>query len=174
MIERKLKACKSCTLPRMIFSRGRCKQCAHKEDYKGIQRQAIQANRIFPKARIYRPPSGELNRWFQDRRTEMTGYCHHCGNVSSRDDDRYYKFSLAHILPKNIFKSIKTHPLNSVELCFWNNSCHTNFDHKTLDLMDLNCFHEVIEKFIAMYPDIAPNERKYIPATMLNYITIDI
>lgn len=114
--------------------------------------------------------STELDRWFEERRTEMTGICKHCGGISCKGNDKYFKFSIAHILPKRIFKSVATHPQNWIELCFWSPSCHTNFDNYTLDIIQLNCFDEVIEKFVAMYPDIDKKERKYIPDALLQYI----
>jgi ATP-dependent helicase YprA (DUF1998 family) len=116
----------------------------------------------------------EMDRWFEARRIEMTGWCAHCGDPSCKNNDKYFKFSIAHILPKNLFKSVKSHPLNWVELCFWNKSHHTNFDNKTLDIMELNCFNEVIEKFVAIYPYIVPKERKYIPDVLLQYVNIDL
>lgn len=116
--------------------------------------------------------STELDRWFEERRIEMTGTCKHCGGMSCKEDDKYFKFSIAHILPKRIFKSVATHPKNWVELCFWSPSCHTNFDQYTLDIIQLNCFDEVIEKFVAMYPAIDKKERKYIPDALLQYATI--
>lgn len=115
----------------------------------------------------------ELDRWFTERRKEMVGQCWHCGDKSCKDSDQYFKFSIAHLLPKNLFKSVKTHPLNWIELCFWNKSHHTNYDNKTLDIIELNCFDEVIKRFVAMYPDIAPKERKYIPDILLQYVEIE-
>jgi len=117
--------------------------------------------------------TAELNRWFEDRRKEMTGICAHCGSASCKKDDNYYKFSIAHILPKRIFKSVATHPLNWIELCFWRNSCHTNMDNNTLDLIDLNCFDTVIERFVAMYPQIDSKERRYIPEVLLQYVEVE-
>lgn len=117
--------------------------------------------------------SAELTRWFKERREEMTGICANCGNISCRDSEDYFKFSIAHILPKNIFKSVATHRLNWIELCFWGNSCHTNMDNKTLDIMDLNCFAIVIERFVAMYPDIDKKERRYIPDVLLQYVEVE-
>src|SRR6185312_6426762 len=77
--------------------------------------------------------TAEMTRWFQERRKQMTGKCAHCGDPSCKNSDEYYKFSIAHILPKRIFKSVATHPLNWIELCFWGNSCHTNLDNNMLD-----------------------------------------
>jgi hypothetical protein len=112
-----------------------------------------------------------LEKWFKARRKEMTGICQHCGGRSCRD--QHFRSSIAHILPKRFFKSVATHPLNWIELCFWNKSCHTNLDNNVLDITDLNCFDTVIERFIEMYPSIDRKERKYIPNALLQYLNID-
>jgi len=117
--------------------------------------------------------TAELNRWFIERRGEMKGRCLHCGSKSCKEDDNYYKFSIAHILPKRIFKSVATHPLNWIELCFWGNSCHTNMDNNTFDLIDMNCFDTVIQRFVAMYPQIDSKERRYIPDVLLQYVEVE-
>lgn len=114
-------------------------------------------------------PNAELQRWFEERRKEMTGICSHCGGKTTKDSDQYYKFSIAHILPKAYFKSIKTHQLNWIELCHFGNSCHANFDNHHLDLVELNCFNEVVEKFTKMYPEIAPQEKRRIPSVLVEY-----
>lgn len=115
----------------------------------------------------------ELDRWFNERRAQLTGQCSHCGGKTTKDSDQYFKHSIAHLLPKRLFKSIATHPENFLELCFWNNSCHQNFDNHTLDFMDLNCFDEAVRKFVAMYPDIAANEKKCIPDILLQYVNVE-
>src|SRR5665213_3050718 len=90
--------------------------------------------------------------WFLERRKEMTGKCQHCGGKTERYNDKMFHFSVAHILPKKLFDSVKTHPLNFIEFCYYGNSCHSNFDNFMLDITDLNCFDLVIERFVAMYP----------------------
>lgn len=112
----------------------------------------------------------EIGRWFDERRKEMTGICMHCGGKSTKDNNDYWLFSIAHILPKRLFKSVATHPLNWIELCYFSPSCHANFDNYTIDITELNCYDTVIERFIAMYPDIDPKERKYIPDILLQYV----
>lgn len=112
----------------------------------------------------------ELDRWFKSRRTEMQGVCLHCGEKTTKHQDQWYKASIAHLLPKRLFKSIATHPLNWIELCFWERNCHAQFDDFKLDITELNCYDLVIERFIAMYPDIDPKERKYIPDALLQYV----
>jgi hypothetical protein len=115
-----------------------------------------------------------LDKWFEKRRKELVGRCKHCGKKSCKDNDEYFKFSIAHILPKSIFESVATHPKNFIELCFWENSCHTNFDNGIIGLTDLNCFDEVVEKFQEMYPFITKEERRRIPPVLMNYIEVDL
>jgi len=115
----------------------------------------------------------ELQRWFEDRRKHMTGWCANCGGKSCKDSDKYYKFSVGHLLPKAYFKSVATHPDNWIELCFFGNSCHTNLDQLTLDITDLSCFDTVIEKFVRIYPSIAKEERRRIPKVLLEYIEVE-
>lgn len=115
-----------------------------------------------------------LDLWFPERRKEMTGKCKHCGGKSCKDDDKYYRFSIAHILPKAYFPSVATHPDNWIELCFWKENCHANMDNKVLDLIDMNCFDEIIVKFQKIYPFIAKEERRRIPKILLDYIGTDL
>jgi hypothetical protein len=115
-----------------------------------------------------------LDKWFEERRKEMTGKCKHCGGKSCKDDDKYYRFSIAHILPKAYFPSVATNENNWVELCFWGNACHTNYDQLSLDLMDMNCFDLIVERFQKLYPYIAKEEKKRIPAVLMQYIEVDI
>lgn len=107
--------------------------------------------------------------WFQLRHKEMKGTCVNCGGKTQKGE-KNYKCSVAHILPKAYFPSVATHQSNFIELCFYGESCHTNFDNKIIDLIDMNCFDEIIEKVTKMYPSIAQEERRRIPKILLEYI----
>lgn len=115
----------------------------------------------------------ELDRWFKERRKQMTGICQHCSGKTTKNSDQYFRHSIAHLLPKNLFKSIATHPENWLELCYFDPSCHANYDNHTLDFIQLNCFDDAVKKFAAMYPDIAPKEKKYIPDVLLQYVNTE-
>lgn len=148
------------------FSKGRCKAHATIEDT---------AKRVIK----YRNETIENNKeelwnWFKERRKEMTGICSHCGNPSSKNDDEKFHYSIAHILPKAYFPSIANHPKNFVELCFYGNSCHTNMDNKTLDITDMHCFDEIIDKFVDMYPSIAKDEKRRIPSVLYEYLENEV
>jgi hypothetical protein len=104
----------------------------------------------------------------------MTGVCMNCGGKTCADNDKEYKRSVAHILPKAYFKSVATHPDNFLELCFYGNSCHTNFDNKMLDLIEMNCFDTIIEKFTKIYPAIAQEEKRRIPSILIEYLKVEL
>src|SRR5438270_13547789 len=72
-------------------------------------------------------PAAAKERWFQERRKEMSGFCKNCGKPSSKNSNEYFRFSIAHILAKrkNMFPSVALHPDNWIELC---NDCHRNPD----------------------------------------------
>ncbi len=117
-------------------------------------------------------PSADKERWFQDRRKEMTGKCKNCQKPSCKNSYEYFRYSIAHIMAKrkSMFPSVATHPENWIELC---QDCHQNLDNCMIDLTDLACWDEVVVKFQKMYPSIAPEERKRIPKILLQYINTD-
>lgn len=119
----------------------------------------------------------EMDRWFETRRKELTGLCLFCGGKTERDNDDTYRCSVAHLLEKKKgrFPSVKTHPENSLELCFYGNSCHTNFDNHMIELSDIKetipkAWEVIISKFLKIYPSISIEERKNIPDILMKYV----
>jgi hypothetical protein len=165
------------------FSKGRCARCAKIENTKlRLEKENKSTNNSVTKKPgkikidnmvMSGTEFNNLNDWFKDRELEMTGQCKHCGGKTQKGQ-KNYKCSVAHILPKAYFKSVATHPDNSIELCFYGNSCHTNFDNSTIDIMDLNCFDEIIQKFVKMYPYIAKEEKRRIPSILLEYVKMEL
>lgn len=118
-------------------------------------------------------PSADKERWFQDRRKEMTGKCSNCQKPSCKKNDSYFRFSIAHILAKrkSAFPSVATNENNWIELC---PDCHANLDNCMIDLIDLACWDEIVVKFQKIYPFIASDEKRRIPDILRQYINTDI
>jgi hypothetical protein len=112
--------------------------------------------------------------WFKERRTEMTGKCQHCQGKTERDSGGRFHYSIAHLFCKAYYPSIATHPENWLELCYYNNSCHTNLDNSHLSLSDLNCFDEVVRKFCILYPLMKREEKRRVPPFLLQYLETEI
>jgi hypothetical protein len=111
--------------------------------------------------------SDSLSKWFDARRREMTGVCAECGNGTHRHSDVYFRFSIAHILPKKKsfgFPSVATHRDNWIELCI---NCHTKYDRNWLTASKMKVFAEARGKFTLFANDIALEERRRIPKELL-------
>ena len=114
----------------------------------------------------------KLDAWFIDRRKEMTGRCVFCKGKTEKDNDETYRRSIAHLLGKRkaAFPSVATHPDNWLELCFFGNSCHTNFDNGIISwelLKDSLEWSIIRQKFLKIYPFIKADEVKNIPDILL-------
>lgn len=122
-----------------------------------------------------KPPKdyAELDRFFKEMQKRMTGKCENCGGKTEAFT-KLYKNSIAHILPKAYFKSVATNENNWLELCFYGNSCHTNYDNKMLDLIEMNCFDTIIQKFTKMYPHIAKDELRRVPPILIEYLKTEM
>jgi hypothetical protein len=97
----------------------------------------------------------------------MTGTCSNCGGKTTKGNLKYERFSICHILEKSKVKSVAIHPLNFIELCFFNKSCHTNMDNKILEMQDMKCWSEIQTKFEIIYPLISKDEYRFIPDVLL-------
>lgn len=113
-----------------------------------------------------------LDRWFEARRKELKGKCCLCGGKSEKNNDKYYRHSIHHLLDKRptMFPSVSTHPDNFLEVCFFENSCHTNLHNGTIPMELLHDSAEwkiISEKFKRIFPFIAESEHKNIHPLLL-------
>lgn len=105
----------------------------------------------------------EMDLFFAANRKSMKGKCLFCNADTMKKDDEKFHFSLAHLLPKATFKSVATHPDILIELCFYGNSCHTNFDNGMVTwefIKDSKEWLIIREKLLNVLPMVAPEERK--------------
>ena len=105
----------------------------------------------------------EMDLFFYSLRKGMTGRCLFCNSKTMKDDDEKFHFSLAHLLPKAIFKSVATNPENIIELCFYGESCHTNFDSGKISwefIKDSKEWLQIKEQLLAVLPMVSENEKK--------------
>lgn len=106
--------------------------------------------------------SDAVYQFFVEQRPAMTGRCLFCTGPTEKHNDETFHFSLAHLLPKSSFPSVATHPDNIIELCFYNESCHAQFDNGKITwemLYDSNEWQMIREKLLRVLPAVAPNER---------------
>lgn len=106
-------------------------------------------------------------KFFQNRRREMTGTCQcGCAGASSKYDDKNFRSSICHIFPQRLFPSIQYHHLNWVERKFWatdkSSACHTNMDNKSMDLWpNFADWDDIKAKFYQLDPLLTPEEKAH-------------
>lgn len=123
---------------------------------------------------------GLMDKFFEDARKEMTGVCLFCGGKTEKNNDGTFRNSVAHLFAKrkNQFRSIALHPANRIELCFFGNSCHTNFDTNIITFEDIKytmpkAWEIIIEKSKILYPVMTKEEQNKVPQIILNEINFD-
>lgn len=105
-----------------------------------------------------------LDQWFEDRREEMTGKCVLCGGASEKHNDDLYRYSIHHLLEKGKkqFPSVKLVSENWLEVCHFQNCCHSNLHngHITWELLYDSAEWAIIrEKLLIVLPQVAESER---------------
>lgn len=90
-----------------------------------------------------------LEKWFLERRKEMNGLCCECGRRTFKEDNKQYKWSIAHLLPKSIFASVATNEYNSIELCWLH---HQEFDSSWDKAKQMVCW-ELVKRKVSMFID---------------------
>ena len=102
----------------------------------------------------------DLEQWFIKKRGEMTGFCENCNKKTMKTNDKMYKFSVCHIIPKsktNGCPSVATHENNWFEGCI---DCHTRYDETWEKAMKLNIWEEIKQKASTFINLIPKNEYK--------------
>lgn len=100
--------------------------------------------------------SQDLELFYRLRRQEMKGVCQegNCKNSTNTDHDKYFRWSICHIVPKSLVKSVATNENNWIELCMEH---HGDFDNTFERTSKMMCFIEAKRKF-QLFKDLIPPE----------------
>ena len=100
----------------------------------------------------------ELEKWFADiaQKLKIKNTCWECKKTIP---EKYFRAATAHILPKAIFTSVATHPLNFV-ICCAGNGCHRKTEILT-EIPKMKIYPIIRERFLAMLP-MVKEKHKYL------------
>lgn len=109
-----------------------------------------------------------LDLWFANAISQMPACCEEC-------NERLYIFApwaakafVAHVLPKAIFESVNTHPLNKIYLCL---ICHTNFDTWGEEkVVKMKIFPEAFDIMMQLLKHLHHDEWKSLPEYVKDHI----
>lgn len=116
----------------------------------------------------------ELQKWYKGRQKYLTGKCSRCGATYDKKNLAAAIGATAHILAKRPekFPSVATHPQNFIELGTYC-GCHNFFDNLASwdEIKESVLWPEIVEKFLMIEPNIAPEERHRIPKVLVDVIS---
>jgi len=142
-----------------------------KKEYKGLNKVSPKRQaKIDAEKKERGDDDTELVKWFRNRIKQLTGHCSEC---FARTETKVYQFaiySVCHILEKRetLFPSVKVHPLNFIELC---PDHHTDFDKATWEEREMmGCWNTVRDRLVMVYPDLAVEERRHFPESVLKFM----
>ncbi len=100
----------------------------------------------------------EKQKWFADQRPRLSEFCGcGCGERTMKGNDEKFCFSVAHIFPQRIFKSVQFHPEVWVSRAW---ACHTNMDGRSMDRWPgFQDWPEIVRKFNLLSPILTPAEK---------------
>lgn len=171
------KKCKGCnTKYPAIGLGGYCWSCVP-EDIKekvGTKRKVAQRNknqRVSLASRlraVEREINGEgsLELWYMARHYDMTGICENCGAATEKHHPKYFRWCIAHLVPKSLCPSVATHFYNFGELC--KDVCHPEYDSNFDAASKMKCFTEFKRRFGLFKHLIPPEEARKINPHLLN------
>lgn len=145
----KKKICKSCNTEQYLFSRGRCQNCARKEDYKPIKKQTL-------KNKEYKKVNSSIRDEYFDYHQPLCKFSEESGSPIYN----VWRGNICHIFPKRTYKSVQGDIENVVYLT---NDEHTEFDRflDTFDFKSLeeyfSCWPLVLERVKILLPRIKEN-----------------
>lgn len=155
----KKKICKSCGTEQFLFSKGRCKPCATKEDFKPLVRTPIiQRNYIIPKQseknKEYRKSQSAIRNSYFDYHIPLCKF-------SEEDGSPIYgatRANICHLFYKRTYKSVQANVNNFVYLTL---DQHTRFDQ----LLDKNDF-KALEKEFKCWSIVAQRMKNLLPEVL--------
>lgn len=124
----------------------------------------------------------ELQKWYENIMKTEKNQCWETGEWIDKYEDIVVddeivgqKFSMgwhgsiAHILPKNLFPSVKTHPSNYMILKMWGGT-HGQYDSSWLNASKMKVWGHACKIFNILYPLLTQEEKAKLPEIILKEI----
>ncbi len=109
----------------------------------------------------------DLVKWYK-RQIKFMDLCEESGLRLETHIYKYAIMSVCHILPKSTCPSVAIHPLNRVFLV---PDLHFKFDSSSWEEREKwACWPVVRDRLVMIYPDIAPEERRHFPESVINFM----
>jgi hypothetical protein len=115
----------------------------------------------------------ELQKWYAKIMQEETGKCWETGELINKQDKMGWHGSIAHILDKKNFGSVKTHPLNYMVLKMWGGT-HGQYDSSWENASKMKIWPYAVKIINILYPLLTPEEKRKLPDIVIQEIKPEV
>ena len=142
-----------------------CPVCKEKYDSHSPLKPSTRLRRITPKTQARRKEErAGYPKFFRlsIEELKLSPTCQNCGGSINYDYEPVR--NIAHILPKQRYKSVATHPENKLFLCASKdnrNACHERFDSGVSSMKEMPVFPLAIKKFQKFKGEVAENGKLF-------------
>jgi hypothetical protein len=112
----------------------------------------------------------ELQKWYQKIMDSEVPKCWETGEKIDKNDKFGWHGSIAHILPKELFPSVETHPVNYMILKMWGGT-HGQYDSNWENAAKMKVWPYALKTIIGtLFPCLTPEEKRKLPEVILQEI----
>jgi hypothetical protein len=111
----------------------------------------------------------ELQKWYAKIMQHETPVCWETGQKIDIRDKMGWQGSIAHCLPKGLFPSVATHPMNYMILKMWGGT-HGQYDSSWENASKMKVWKYACEIFNVLYPLLTKEEKAKLPDIILQEI----
>lgn len=115
----------------------------------------------------------ELQKWYAKIMQDEQGKCWETGVTINKQDKLGWHGSIAHILDKANYPSVKTHPLNYMILSMWGGT-HGQYDSSWEHASKMKVWSYAIKIINLLYPLLKPEEKRRLPDVIIQEINPEI
>jgi hypothetical protein len=111
----------------------------------------------------------ELQKWYAKIMQDETPKCWETGEWINKQDKMGWHGSIAHILDKKNFPSVKVHPLNYMILKMWGGT-HGQYDSSWENAAKMKVWPYALKVINVLYPLLTAEERRKLPDVIIQEI----
>ncbi len=111
----------------------------------------------------------ELQKWYKKIMDEEPGKCWETGERIDKSDTFGWHGSIAHVLPKNDYPSVATHPQNYMILKMWGGT-HGQYDSSFENASKMKIWPYAVKIINILYPLLTQEEKRKLPEVVLQEI----
>lgn len=157
---------------RMMRKAGLAPPLSFKKEKKPIRKQsAKEKKRLLVEKELRIEGKTELQIWYATIMKKERGKCWETGEPIDKTDTMGWHGSIAHVLPKEHYPSVMTHPLNYMVLKMWGGT-HGQYDSSWENASKMKIWDYALKIINILYPLLTSVERRKLPDLIIQDITI--